>query len=212
MSSTYNIRNATELPLTDTSSSYLLFQTLLPLFWTLTCMIWMELTRTDAVFSRIAMVLFMCRNKSSRNDLKLHGAYFWKILKILAKESRSGGHTLGTRVGVRPCLVGPLELHRPQLQLHIFVFGGKKSERKIHRVLRTEPPPSPKLSREGWSGVRSGLRRGESVAIIIINLPPSPISWCSPPCVSNSIVGLLDGDGLDEIYHVIELVLLGFDP
>ena len=28
----------------------------------------------------------------------------------------------------------------------------------------------------------------------------------------NSIVGLLDGDGLDAIYHVIELVLLGFDP
>ena len=24
--------------------------------------------------------------------------------------------------------------------------------------------------------------------------------------------GLLDGDGLDEIYHVIKLVLLGFDP
>ena len=34
----------------------------------------------------------------------------------------------------------------------------------------------------------------------------------SPSCVSNSIVGLLDGDGLDEIYHAIELVLLGFDP
>ena len=76
----------------------------------------------------------------------------------------------------------------------------------------TEPPPSPKLSREGWSGVCSGLRRGESVAIVIINHPPSPISWCSPPCVSNSIVGLLDSDELDEIYHVIELVLLGFDP
>ena len=30
--------------------------------------------------------------------------------------------------------------------------------------------------------------------------------------MSNSIVGLLDGDGLDEINHVIELVLLGFDP
>ena len=27
--------------------------------------------------------------------------------------------------------------------------------------------------------------------------------------MSNSIIGLLDGDGLDEIYHVIELVLLG---
>ena len=34
----------------------------------------------------------------------------------------------------------------------------------------------------------------------------------SPLCVSNSIIGLLDGDGLDEIYHIIELVLLGFDP
>ena len=31
-------------------------------------------------------------------------------------------------------------------------------------------------------------------------------------CVNNSIVGLLDGDGLDEIYHVIKLVLLGVDP
>ena len=30
--------------------------------------------------------------------------------------------------------------------------------------------------------------------------------------MSNPIVGLLDGDGLDEIYHVIELFLLGFDP
>ena len=30
--------------------------------------------------------------------------------------------------------------------------------------------------------------------------------------VSNSIVGLLDGDVLDEIYHVIELVLLGLIP
>ena len=30
--------------------------------------------------------------------------------------------------------------------------------------------------------------------------------------MSNSIVGLQDGDGLDDIYHVIKLVLLGFDP
>ena len=63
----------------DTSPSYLLFQTLLTLFWTLICMIWMELTRTDAVFSRTAMVLYLCRNKSSRNDLKIHGDNFWEI-------------------------------------------------------------------------------------------------------------------------------------
>ena len=93
----------------------------------------MELTRTDVVFSRLSMVLFMCRNKSSRNDLKLHGTYFWKILKIVEEESTSGGphpvHEGGgapVPLGAPPCLVGPLKLHRPQLQLHIFVFGEKK--------------------------------------------------------------------------------------
>ena len=69
----------------------------------------MELTRTDDVFSRITMVLFMCRNKSSRNDLKLHGATFQKIRKIPAKYEGQGAHHLSTRVGARPpYLVGPL--------------------------------------------------------------------------------------------------------
>ena len=61
----------------DTSPPYLLFQTVLPSFWTLICMIWMELTQTDAVFSRIALVLFLCRNKTSRIDLKIYREYFW---------------------------------------------------------------------------------------------------------------------------------------
>ena len=30
--------------------------------------------------------------------------------------------------------------------------------------------------------------------------------------MSNSFVALLSGGGLDEIHHVIELVLLGLDP
>ena len=91
----------------------------------------MELTRTDAVFSRLSMVLFMCRNKRSRNDLKLHGTYFWKISKILEEESTSGGpHPVHKGGGRAPCLVGPLTLHRPQLQLHIFVFGEKKIREK----------------------------------------------------------------------------------
>ena len=128
----------------DTSPTYLLFQTLLPLFYTLTCMILMELTRTDDVFNRIIMVLFMCRRKHSRNDLKLHGDTFQKIRKIPAKDEGQGGHHLATRVGgAPPCLVGPLELHRPQLQLHIFVFEEKKSERKIHRVLRYRAAAKP---------------------------------------------------------------------
>ena len=95
---------------------------------------------------------------------------------------------------------------------YIRVRGEKNQRERFIAFYDTEPPPSPKTSREGWSGVRSRLQRGGFVAVIIINHPPSPISWCSPPCVSNSIVGLLDGDGLDEIYHVIKLVLLGFDP
>ena len=32
--------------------------------------------------------------------------------------------------GRAPCLVGPMELHRPQLQLHIFVYGEKKIREK----------------------------------------------------------------------------------
>ena len=199
---------------------YLLFQTLLPLFWTLTCMIWMELTRTDAVFSRITMVLFMCKNKRSRNDLKLHGATFWKIWKIHAKAEGQGGHHLSTRVGraLAPLGRAPLPRGPPGAPptwtptLYIWFRGEKNQREEFITFYDTEPLPSPKTSREGWSGVRSGLRRGESIAIIIINHPPSPISWCSPPCVSNSIVGLLDGDGLDEIYHVIELVFVRFDP
>ena len=76
----------------DTSPSYLLFQTLLPLFWTLICMIWMELTWTDVVFSRIALVLFLCRNQSSPNVLKIYGEQFWKISKIPTQGStREGG-------------------------------------------------------------------------------------------------------------------------
>ena len=91
----------------------------------------MELTRTDAVFSRTAMVLFLCRNKSSRKDLKLHGDYFWNKYEILAKESTEGDPPPVHKGGGRaPCLVGPLTLHRPQLQLHIFTFGEKKIKEK----------------------------------------------------------------------------------
>ena len=62
----------------------------------------------------------------------------------LASEGHQGAHTLDTRVGggfpppwgAPSDLVGPMDLHRPQLQLHIFTFGEKKSERRIHHVLQ----------------------------------------------------------------------------
>ena len=120
----------------DTSPSYLLFRTLLPSFWTLICMIWMELTRTNVVFSRIAMVLFLCRNESSRNVLKIYEEYFWKIWKIPAQRSTGGDGP----VGHKPCsrhplvaaskLVGPTWLCRPQTQLYKFTFVPEKIKRE----------------------------------------------------------------------------------
>ena len=47
----------------DTSQTYLLFQTLLILFWPHSCMIWTKLTRTDAVFSRAACMVYLCPGK-----------------------------------------------------------------------------------------------------------------------------------------------------
>ena len=115
--------------------------------------------------------------------------------------------------GARPLSRGPPGLPPTSTPTPYISSRGEKNRRESFIAFHdTEPPPSPNLSWEGWSGVCSGLRRGGFVAVVIINHPPSPISWCSPPCVSNSITGLLDGDGLDEIYHVIKLVLLGFDP
>ena len=123
----------------------------------------MKLTRTDAIFSRIAMVLFLCRNKSSRHDLKLHGEYFWNILKILAKESRPGGphpvHEGGGRthpLGRAPCLVGTLRLHRRQLQLYIFTFGEKKIREKdsSHFTIRSRRQALISLGRADLESVR----------------------------------------------------------
>ena len=126
----------------DTSPSYLLFLMLLLLFWTLICMIWMKLTRTDVVFSRTAMMLFIVqKTKVLEMTWKSTEIIFGKYKKS-AKESRPGGphpvHEGGRRAYPprrAPCLVGPLVLHRPQLQLHIFRFAEKKIREKVSSCL-----------------------------------------------------------------------------
>ena len=97
----------------------------------------MKLTRADVVFSRTATVLFLCRNKSSRIELKFYRYFFGIYKKYRKKDPREGAHHLSTRVGGAPAplghapyLVGPLELLRPQLQLYIFMFGEKKIREK----------------------------------------------------------------------------------
>ena len=121
------------------SPSYLLFQTLLPLFWTLTCMIWMELTRTDAVFSRIAMMLFYVQKTKVLGMTWNSTEYLTINNKKSSPKMKTRGHTLLTRVGgaplgCAPYLVGPLETSRLQLQLYITAFGEKKiGEKKSSR-------------------------------------------------------------------------------
>ena len=176
--------------------------------------------RTDAVFNRIATMLFYVQKT---NILGMT----WNSTEHLRKNNKKSSPKMKTR-GPTPCPRGwearPSPLGVPPTSWapwwpsdansnSIYWLSRRKNQRESFIAFYdTEPPPSPNLSLEGWYGVCSGLWREGFVAVVIINHPPSPISWCSPPCVSNSIVGLLDGGGLDEIYHVIELVLLGFDP
>ena len=86
--------------------------------------------------------------------------------KYWAKEIHQGGHTVPTRVGAPPLGRAPLPRGPPggpptPTPTPYIGFRGEKNQREeIIAFYDTEPPPSPNLSREGWSGVRSGLRRG----------------------------------------------------
>src|SRR3989337_3617043 len=114
----------------------------------------MELTRTDDVFSRIAMVLFLCRNKSSQNDLKLHGDYFWNKYKILAKESTRGDpHPVHKGGGRALWSCGSHEAPPTSTPTPYIHVQGEKNQREGFVVFYdTEPPPPPVLPWEGRSG------------------------------------------------------------
>ena len=136
----------------------------------------MELTRTDVVFSRIVMVLFLCRNKSSRNDLKINGDYFWNIkntgrrihVKGPTPYPRGWGHTYPPRCA--PCLMGPLTLLRPQLQLYIFAFGEKKIKEKksSHFTIRSRRQALKPLGRADLEFIR-GSGEGDSSSSTILH-------------------------------------------
>ena len=98
----------------DTSPTYLLFQTLLPLFWTLTCMIWMKLTRTNAVFSRTPWCHFMCQKEKFLECPGNPRRHFLEFIRIFGERINARGaqsvHEIGDRAlgGAPPCLVDSL--------------------------------------------------------------------------------------------------------
>ena len=56
----------------------------------------MKLTRTDAIFSRTTMVLFLCRNKSSRNGTKLSRVFYTIKENLWIQEPPKVGTWVGT--------------------------------------------------------------------------------------------------------------------
>ena len=92
-------------------------------------------------FSRTTMVLFLCRNKSSHNDLKLCEEFLWNEREFLEPrptgEGPLGGHNppgrapLLTRPGGLSPPGGPADPNSYAIKSHI---SRKKSGRKNYRV------------------------------------------------------------------------------
>ena len=101
-----------------------------------------------------------------------------ELIKNIGERINRGGptcYTKGWRVRPLPCAFPeppPTLTPTP----YILFWGEKNQGEGFITFYDTEPPPPPILHQEGRSGVRSGLRRGENDAVVIINHPPSPIS------------------------------------
>ena len=119
----------------------------------------MKLPRTDVVFSKTTMVLFLCRNKSSRNETKLCEEFLWNKRGFLEPrptgEGPLGGHNppghapLSWRAQVGCThLVAPLMT--PLILSH---YSRKESGRKNYRVSRDRAAAKPSSSLGGqiWS-------------------------------------------------------------
>ena len=164
-------------------------------------------------------MLFLCRNKSSRNGTKLFEDFYTDNKNFWSQDPSERSPWVGTtHQGMPPLLAHPGGLSPPggpadpETNAIKSYFSRKKQGERIFVFHESKPLSPPVLHREARSGVRLGLQRGGSSIFVITNPSPSPIPWCSPPGVSNSFVGSLVDEELDEIHHVIELVLLGLDP
>ena len=121
----------------DTSPSYLLCQTLLPLFWTLTCMIWMKLTRTDAFSAELPWCCFMCRKEKFLECPENPRRHFLELIKNIGKRINvRGPHPDHEGGGASPASWAPWSSTDLNSNSVYSRSGRKKSERKFHRVLR----------------------------------------------------------------------------
>ena len=116
----------------------------------------MELTRTDTVFSRIAMVLFLCINKSPQNGTKLCEEFLYNKYEFLEPRPTGEGH-----LGAPPYLVGPLVALRRQLQLHILAFGGVREKKSSRFTIRSRRQALISLGRADLESIR-GSEEGDS--------------------------------------------------
>ena len=142
----------------------------------------MKLTRTDVVFSRTTMVLFLYRNKSSRIGRKFCEDFLYNKRELLVPRAIGGGHLGGhNSSGRQPSQVrpgglsppsGPADSNSDTIKSHIW---RKNRGERIIAFHEAEPLPPPVLHRETRSGVRLGLWRGESSFFVITNRSPSPI-------------------------------------
>ena len=98
----------------------------------------MELTRTDAVFSRTVMVLFLCRNKKFSESLENPQRIILENIKNTCKKILTGGPTPCPRGwGARPLPRGPPDAPSTYPRSYIFRFGEKQiREEELSRFTR----------------------------------------------------------------------------
>src|ERR1041385_8291395 len=90
----------------DTSQTYLLFQTLLLLFFPHSCTIWTKLTRTNDVFSRAVYMVLLCAGKWIFRRLRKFQENSQKIHAPEASTSQKWGQR-GPEGPQAPCWRGP---------------------------------------------------------------------------------------------------------
>ena len=135
--------------LCDTSQTYQLFQTLLLLFLPHSCMILMKLTRTDAVFSRAACMIFLCVGLWIFRCPRKFPQKYRKSTHL--KEPKNPGALLAWPP---PGRAGwPLGWVPPPLVTYLgpyfYPSRGNPRTEVVFPILVAEPPPLSVLLREG---------------------------------------------------------------